>query len=389
MDLWYIITIVDWTLFAVVAIAVGYLTVFAIASLFSKHPHVPEAKQQNRFIVLIPSYKADKGVMDTVKSILGQSYPQRQFDVVVISDHQEEMTNFRLAQFPITLLTPNFHHSTKGRSLQYAINNLPAFKIYDIVVILDAGTIVGTEFLHEMNNAFENAGTKAIQAHRLSKNRDTAIAHLDATFEEINNSIFRRGHITLGLSSALSGSGYAFDFEWFRENIFSIKSTYFDKEMESLLLRQHAYIDYFDDILVYDEKTRYTKDFNEQRTRWASTQFHAALSNIRYLPQAIINQQYSWIDKLVQWMIVPRTIMMAIIAIMSFVMPIIYFTLSIKWWATFAWVLFVFALATPDYLVDKNWNNSFLRSPFIMLGALFNQTKVVKSDKSYVNKSTN
>ena len=67
------------------------------------------------------------------------------FDVVVISDHQEEMTNMRLAQYPITLLTPNFEESTKAKSLQYAILNLPEFKIYDIALILDADNIVERE----------------------------------------------------------------------------------------------------------------------------------------------------------------------------------------------------------------------------------------------------
>ena len=387
MDFWQIIYIIDWILFGVVALTVLYMTIFTITGMFSGHPSIPKARRQNRFIVLIPSYKADNVVAETVMSVLGQSYPQRLFDVTVISDHEDEMTNFRLAQYPITLLTPNFDNSTKARSLQFAINNLPQFKIYDVVLILDAGTIVDQDFLQEMNDAYEVSGTKAIQAHRLSKNRDTEIAHMDAVFEEINNTIFRRGHITLGLSAALSGSGNAFNFNWFKENIGKINSTAFDKELEALLLRQQIFVDYFDDILVYDEKTRYTKEFNEQRSHWASTQFHAILKNIRFLPMAIINRYYAWIDKLVQWLLMPRTIMMGVIAIMSLIMPLIYFTLAVKWWLLAAFVLFIFALATPDYLVDKNWNKSFAKAPFIMIGSLFGSAKVVQSDKSFVNKN--
>ncbi len=387
MDFWRIIYIIDWSLFGIVALTVLYMAVFTIAGMFSSHPNIPKANHQNRFIVLIPAYKADKVVMETVMAVLGQSYPQRLFDITVISDHEDEMTNFRLAQNPITLLTPNFNHSSKALALQYAIKNLPQFKIYDIVVILDAGTIVDQDFLQQMNDAYEVSGTKAIQAHRLSKNRDTAIAHMDAVFEEINNTIFRRGHITIGLSSALSGSGNAFDFKWFKENIEKITTTGYDKELEALLMRQHIFIDYFDDILVYDEKTRESKEFNDQRTRWASSQLHAILRNIHHLPMAIINRYYAWIDKLLQWLLIPRTIMMAVIAFMSVLMPLIYFTLAIKWWGLFAFVLFIFALATPDYLVDKNWNKSFTKAPLIMLSSVFNTAKIVKGDKQYVNKN--
>ena len=152
----------------------------------------------------------------------------------------------RLAQYPITLLTPNFAEITKAKSLQYAILNLPEFKIYDIALILDADNIVEQDFLMKVNNAFETAATKAIQLHRISRNRDTAAARMDAIFEEINNAIFRRGHINLGISAALAGSGTAYDYTWFKTNVMKAKSSGEDKELEALLLRQEIYIDYFD-----------------------------------------------------------------------------------------------------------------------------------------------
>lgn len=169
MDLWIILYIIDWTLFALTAGTVLYLGIFAVAALFNKPQELKKAKLQRRFIVLIPSYKQDAVIEHTVMSILGQSYPQRMFDVIVISDHQKEMTNMRLAQYPITLLTPNFEESSKAKSLQYAILNLPEFKIYDVAIILDADNIVETEFLSTINDAYENASTKAIQLHRISR----------------------------------------------------------------------------------------------------------------------------------------------------------------------------------------------------------------------------
>jgi cellulose synthase/poly-beta-1,6-N-acetylglucosamine synthase-like glycosyltransferase len=386
MDFWKIIYIIDWGFFIIVALTVLYLAVFTIAGMFSRHPNIPKSRHQNRFIVFIPSFHGANKTIETVMAVLGQSYPQRLFDVTVISDHEDEMTNFRLAQYPITLLTPNFENSSKARSLQFAVNNLPQFKIYDVVVVLDAGTLVDQEFLQEINDAYEVSGTKAIQAHRLSKNRDTAIAHMDAVFEEINNTIFRRGHITLGLSSSLSGSGNAFSFEWFKDNIYKIKSSAYTKEMEALLLRQHIFVDYFNDILVYDEKKRESKEFNDQRAHWASTQFYSLIKNIRFLPMAIFNRYYAWIDKLIQWMLIPRTIMMAIMVLMSIIMPFIYFTLAIKWWILFAFVMFIFALSTPDYLVDKNWNKSFAKAPSILISSLFSPTKMFKGSKNDKNK---
>lgn len=369
MDFWLILYIIDWILFIIVSLTVLYMLIFTITSLFARKGEVPKTRHQNRFIVLIHSYN-NKGVIHTVKSILGQTYPQRLFDVTVISDNNDEMTNFRLAQEPITLLTPKFEKSTKAKALQMAVNNLPQFKIYDVVLILDGGNVVEPEFLEYMNDAFESAGTKAIQAHRLSRNRDTTPARMGAIFEEINNSIFRRGHIAIGLSAGLMGAGCAFDFNWFKNNINNVKSAWEDKELEALLMRQHIYIDYFDQIYVFDEKTREAKEFNRQRGQWMKAQFFTLLRNIHYLPVAIINQYYSWADKIIQWMLMPRIAMMCVIVAMGIILPIIYTTLAIKWWILFALVLLIFAIATPDYLVDDHWDKTFYRAPLILMKSI-------------------
>jgi len=379
MDFWLILYIIDWGLFIVTAGTVLYLAIFALAALINRKHNSPRTKKQNRIVVLIPSYMQDEVIEHTVISILSQAYPQRMFDVTVISDHQSEMTNMRLAQYPITLLTPNFAESTKAKSLQYAILNLPEFKIYDIVLILDADNIVDQDYLQRVNEAFEIAATKAIQTHRISKNRDTTVARLGAIFEEINNAIFRRGHINMGLSSALAGSGTAYDFNWFKTNVMKAKTAGEDKELEALLLRQEFFIDYFEDIYVYAEKKRTTTKLNQQRGRWATQQFQNFIRNIKFLPGAIFRKQYDLADKIIQWMLMPRTTMMAVITLMSIVLPFIYMTLAIKWWILAALALFIFALVTPDYLIDEIWDNSFLRSPFTSLwNIVFNKNNKAK-----------
>ena len=380
MDTWVIITIIDWVLFAAVASTVFYLGIFAVAALFHRKNDPQKAKNLNRFVILIPSYKHDNVIEQAVVSVLSQAYPQRMFDVVAISDHQSEMTNMRLAQYPITLLTPNFEESSKAKSLQYAILNLPEFKIYDIVLVLDADNIVEQDFLAKVNNAFEAAATKAIQVHRISRNRDTAAARMDAIFEEINNAIFRRGHICLGLSAALAGSGVAFDFIWYKTNIMKAKSSGEDKELEALLLRQGYFIDYFDNIYIYGEKKRTTNKLSEQRKKWASQQFRNLIRNIKFLPGAIFRKQYDLADKIIQWLLIPRINMVGIIILMSIIWPFFYMTMALKWWALGSIALFIFAIATPDYLVDEMWDKTFLRSPFVSLWSLFS-VKILKKEK--------
>lgn len=360
---WNLLTYFDWGIFILVSLTVLYLAFFAFTSMFARHSETPKAKSQNRFIILIPSHKSGKSVEMTVNSILGQTYPQRMFDVTVIADHEDEITMFHLAQQPITLLTPTFGKSNRTKSLQLAINNLPQFKIYDAVIILDAGDVVEPEFLELMNDAYEAAGTRAIQAHKVSFNRDTVSARLSAIFEEINNSIFRRGHITIGLSSSLSSAGVAYEFEWFKKNLMKVRTNFEDRELEGMLVHQQCFIDYFDYIHIYNERKRDATEFNRQRGQWIIDQYRALFKNIRYLPSAIINQQYDWMDKIIQWMLIPRSIMFAIVLVMDITLPFIYLTMAIKWWiVTVIWGL-ALAIATPNELVDKNWDKDFISLP--------------------------
>lgn len=386
MLFWIVIYYIDLIFFAIVGLTVAYMGIFALASMFSQHQDVPKTRQENRFIILIPAYRNGASALQTVRSILGQTYPQRLFDVTVIADQLDEMSNFHLAQQPITLLTPNFSKSSRAKSLQLAVNNLPQFKLYDIAVVLNPGNLVEPEFLTQLNDAYEAAGTKAIQCHLVSQNRDTVSARLSAIFEEINNSIFRRGHITLGLSAAAASSAMVFDFNWFKTNIMSTKTSWDDKELEARLLRQHIFVDYFDDIMVYSEKTRSAEDFNRQRRRWLLSHLSTIVRNIRFLPGAILQRHYDLIDKILQWMLMPRMLMMAIILLMGIVLPFIYFTLAIKWWALFAIVLFIFALATPNYLVDDKWDRTFFSVPVILLSSLLARTPIGKKLKSISNK---
>ena len=74
-----------------------------------------------------------------------------------------------------------------------------------------------------------------------------------------------------------------------------------DKELEAALTRQHIYIDYFDNIFVYGEKSREVDDFNRQHRNWIWAQFKTFIRNVRYLPTALMNRHYYLLDKLIQW----------------------------------------------------------------------------------------
>lgn len=158
------------------------------------------------------------------------------------------------------VLVATYQNSSKAQALTLAMHSIdvPSF---DMVVIMDADNTTTPHLLHELNKA-SAVGVRAIQAHRTAKNLNTDIALLDAASEEINNGIFRKGHVAIGFSCALIGSGMAFEADWFARHVEKLQTAGEDKELETLLQREQIYVDYLSEIDIYDEKTQKKKSSN-------------------------------------------------------------------------------------------------------------------------------
>jgi len=374
---------VDMVLFVIMAISVGYLFLFAVFSLWKVKNFYPIASKKNRFIVLIPAYKEDTVIESSVQSVLAQDYPKTKFEVIVVSDKMKNETNMLLLDLPIKLLQINPENSSKSYALKQAIDSLKD-ESYDIAVILDADNIVESNFLSGINDAFYS-GVTAIQAHRTAKNLNNDMAILDAISEEINNSIFRKGHVNIGLSSALIGSGMAFDYHWFKENVKRLSTAGEDKELELLLFKEGIFVDFLDNLMVYDEKIQKEKDFFNQRRRWVATQFGSLFAGLKDLPGAFSPIKIDYIDKIFQWMILPRIILLGGITIASFVITAIEWELSIKWWILLFILLSTFAMAIPDFLISNRNIGVIKKIPFLFILMFLNLFRTKGANKKFIH----
>ena len=351
---WSYIHILDLLLWAFMTISVAYITFYALVSLFSrmgiKTVDVPESPEST-FLVLFPAYSEDRVIVGSVKKFLLQNYPQDKYHVAVISDHQQESTEHLLSDLPVTVLRPVFEKSSKAKALQYAISEV--YGQYDYVVVLDADNIVETDFLHRLNILLKE-GYKAVQCHRCAKNSDSSVSVLDGVSEEINNTLFRKAHNLIGLSSALIGSGMCFDYSWFSSHVTKLTTAGEDRELEVFLLREGIYIKYADDILVFDEKVSSADNFQRQRQRWMSAQVNCFLSMLRHLPEAVIRLNINYIDKTIQQMLIPRSMLLLFLLFMSLVMSAAAPWWSIKWWSLLVLTGLSLFLAIPARLRTKS-----------------------------------
>ena len=372
-------SVLDWVIFTTVALSVLYLLVFGIASKFFRNREYPVSEEFKRILVLFPAYREDKVIRTSVQSFLLQDYPKDRYEVVVISDHMQEETNEMLRQLPITFLEVTFEQSSKAKALNFALEN-QEINSFDIVTILDADNVVDPFYLKAINNAFAS-GVKALQAHRIAKNLQTGVAVFDAVSEEVNHSIFRKGHCAFGLSTALVGSGMAFDFKWFKENVVHLKTAGEDKELETLLLKQSIKIEYMDKVYVRDEKTSKDQVYSIQRQRWLSAQYSMMISNLRNVPMCLRTGNINYLDKIIQWMLLPRVVMFGLTGLMAVLVLIISWTYAIKWFVLLSLLIGLFVLVTPGGLLKEFFRKSWKTVPTLFVMMILNFFKMKKGKK--------
>ena len=348
-----------------------YVVVFSFAGLFYKKPYYPEAAKYRKIAILVPAYKSDNVIIQLAENVLQQDYPD--FELIVIADSIEKKTLNALKEMPITVMEFADNNRTKALALNAIMGRLP--NNYDIALILDSDNLIKeTNYLRKINDVFDS-GIKALQTHRTAKNTNTALAMLDAASEEINNHIFRRGHSTLGLSSALIGSAMAFDYSLYKEQMGHISSSGEDKELEMRLLKMKVEVVYSDNLIVLDEKTQQSKVFVNQRVRWIANQIMHAKNNLFEGFRQLFKGNFDYFDKVMQQLLLPRIFLIFSILFITFLTVIFLpFSYGLIWVIIMMMTFTGILISVPKQMYNRQLFRSLLYLPvgiILMCWSLF------------------
>lgn len=215
---------------------------------------------------------------------------------------------------------------------------------YNFVIILsDSACALSPKFLKKIFDLYD-AGIKVIQLHSILENRKSLRSRFCAIYDEINNSLFRVGSTQLGFSSALFGTNMAIDLKWLKNNQKTIKTN-----LERKLLRQHIYIEYLPDTIVYCKSL----PIYPYRKRFRMT--------LSYLFPSLLEGNWSFCNRIIQQLTPSPAKLYISICIWTLLITAYDWTLSIKWWSILFGFTITCSLAIPDYLVeDKKKKKYFI-----------------------------
>lgn len=378
--------------FLYLAISTVYLLFFSIAGRFFSTRSYSSHPDKARIAVFIPSYKEDNIIVQTAREAVEQDYPRDRFSVNVIADSLQPETIAALRAIPVRVIEVSFEKSMKAKSLNQALNQV-APEGYELAMILDADNHMAPGCLEKVNHSYRS-GWKVIQCHRTAKNKNTSVAILDAASEEINNTIFRKGHRVAGLSCTLIGSGMAFEYDLLKE-IFSLPEIQNnpgeDREVDIQLVKKKLLVEYIEDAYVYDEKVQRKEVFEKQRTRWLGTQVEQLQ---RFLRKDLLGQGYgiTFVNKFFQNFLLPRLLMLALtffLAVLTLAFHILGWQISLPDWRGFAILFGVFLLtlliAVPTSFYTRETLKAILSIPGLVFSMIKALLKIGNNKKGFIH----
>ena len=322
-----------------------YFLVFGAAAFFYKEKaarsHATYGTKR-RAVVLIPAYKEDSVIVETARAMANHHSSLCNFDVCIIADSLQSETINQLGKLAVYTIPIDFAESTKSKAIKYCLEQLKSD--YNYAIVLDADNIPALGFVDRMIERVD-AGFMVVQGHRTAKNKNTPIAVLDGISEEVNNSIFRKGHRALGISASLIGSAFIFDFHLFRSMMKTSQSVGgFDKELELMLAERNIEIGYAENAIVYDEKVQNSKGFVHQRRRWLAAQYN-------YLKQVkrtkvledLKRHAFDYPDKAIQFLIPPRLLALGFTFIVALALMVSKYNFGYDVFLSYGWAV-AFAL---------------------------------------------
>ena len=186
----------------------------------------------------------------------------------------------------------------------------------------------------------------------------------------------------MGFSSALIGSAMAFDFRMFHEIAPTLKGSDISKAMETALLRQNIYTEYLEEVVCYSKKGESANGYEAQRLGWLRSQYSSALFAIKQLPLAMLRGEWDYCNKLFQWLLPSRFLLIALILFFTAVITIMDWTLCLKWYLLLAAIALTFLMALPEGEIARRFRKAIWALPILMFESIFSHILRFKKRKN-------
>jgi len=265
---------------------------FVPMAVLSKHREnlQPDVKHYPKISVIIPAFNEEKVIKKTIESIIETQYPRK--EIIIVDDGSTDNTLDIAKHFKDEIIVLHKENGGKASALNYGL----VYAKGEIVVVVDADTIIGRSSLKEIVKGFEvNEHVAAVAGNIKVRNRVNWITKCQALEYLIGIQIIRRAFDRFGSILIIPGALGAFRKSCiYGTGAYGKETLVEDFDQTIKLLKAGLITQGSVKAVAYTEAPTTFTDFAKQRKRW----YRGNIQVFQRHSDALINPRFGYLQKL-------------------------------------------------------------------------------------------
>ena len=265
---------------------------FVPMAVLSKHREnlQPDVKNYPKISIIIPAYNEEKVIKKTIESIIETRYPRK--EIILVDDGSNDRTLEVVSQFKNQIIILHKANGGKASALNYGL----VYAKGEIIVVVDADTIVGLTALKEIVKGFEvNEHVAAVAGNIKVRNRVNWITKCQALEYLIGIQVIRRAFDRFGSILIIPGALGAFRKSCIHDTgVYGKETLVEDFDQTVKLLKAGLITQGSVKAVAYTEAPTTFSDFAKQRKRW----YRGNIQVFQRHSDALTNPRFGYLQKL-------------------------------------------------------------------------------------------
>ena len=249
-----------------------------------------EVKTYPMVTVIIPAYNEEKVISHTIEALIETKYPKK--EIIFVDDGSKDKTLAIATQYKDKIRILSKPNGGKATAINYGI----IYAKGEIIVIVDADTIIGRQSLKEIVKGFEvNDHVAAVAGNIKVRNRKNIITKCQALEYITGIQIVRRAFDIFGSITIVPGALGAFKKSFLTEaGAYGKETIVEDFDQTIKLLKAGLITQGSTKATAYTEAPDTLKDFIAQRKRW----YRGNIQVLKRHSDALVNPRFGYLQRL-------------------------------------------------------------------------------------------
>ena len=240
--------------------------------------------------IIIPAYNEEKVIAHTIEGLLETKYPKK--EIIFVDDGSSDKTLSIAMQYKDKIKILHKENGGKASALNYGL----VYATGEIIVIVDADTIIGRHSLKEIVKGFEiNEHVSAVAGNIKVRNRVNWITKCQALEYITGIQIIRRAFDVFGSITIVPGALGAFKKSLLSEaGAYGKETIVEDFDQTIKLLKAGLITQGSSKATAYTEAPSTLRDFVAQRKRW----YRGNIQVLKRHSDALTNPRFGYLQRL-------------------------------------------------------------------------------------------